>query len=130
MQTSPVGASPRAQRVHHVSILVTDLAKAEEFYGGVLGLRRLQRPGGPTRGLFFEVGDAQLHITLTDKAEPESLRHTAFEVDDLDAALREVANMGLPIWDDTPLPGWVRKQCRDPSGNGVELLQRVNGEMR
>jgi hypothetical protein len=42
-----------------------------------------------------------------------------------DAALREVARLGLPIWDDTALPGWVRKQCRDPSGNNVELLQRV-----
>jgi catechol 2,3-dioxygenase-like lactoylglutathione lyase family enzyme len=115
----------RACRVHHVSILVTDLAKAEEFYGGVLGLRRLVRPDGPTRGLFFEVGDAQLHVTLTEQPEPPSLRHTAFEVDDLQAALRGVAQMGLPIWDDTSLPGWVRKQCRDPSGNGVELLQRV-----
>jgi catechol 2,3-dioxygenase-like lactoylglutathione lyase family enzyme len=116
---------PRVQRVHHVSILVTDLAKAEEFYGGVLGLRRLVRPNGPTTGMFFEIGDAQLHVTLTDLPEPESLRHTAFEVDDLEAALRDVTRMGLPIWDDTPLPGWVRKQCRDPFGNGVELLQRV-----
>lgn len=121
----PSTIAPQALRVHHVSILVTDLAKADAFYGGVLGLRQLMRPNGHTHGLFFEVGDAQIHVTLTEQAEAPSLRHTAFEVADLDAALRDVDRMGLPVWDDTPLPGWVRKQCRDPFGNGVELLQRV-----
>ena len=130
MHTGRQDGAPRAHRVHHVSILVTDLAKAEEFYGGVLGLRQRTRPGGPTARAVLRGGRRPASSSrLTDQAEPASLRHTAFEVDDLEAALREVAHMGLPIWDDTPLPGWVRKQCRDPSGNGVELLQRVGGTL-
>jgi catechol 2,3-dioxygenase-like lactoylglutathione lyase family enzyme len=115
---------PRATRVHHVTVVVTDLEKAAAFYGGLLGLPRLPRPQ-TSPGLFFQAGEVQLHITLADQAEPPSPRHVAFEVDDLDAVLAGVAGMGLPVWDDSPIAGWVRKQCRDPFGNGVELLQRV-----
>ena len=54
---------PQAKRVHHVTVVVTDLEKAAAFYGGLLGLPRLPRPQ-TNPGLFFQAGDIQLHITL------------------------------------------------------------------
>ena len=32
------------ESLHHVSVTVTDLARARQFYGDVLGLRELPRP--------------------------------------------------------------------------------------
>ena len=114
------------ERIHHVSLMVTDLEQAEEFYGGVLGLAQLQRPDVPSRGLWYEIGGTQVHVILSEEPDPSSsARHTAFVVNDLAATLEKVAKMGLPIWSDIQIEGWTRKHCRDPFGNGIELLQRV-----
>lgn len=117
-----------ASQIHHVSVMVTDLEKADEFYGDVLGLERLPRPDFPSKGAWFEVGGSQVHVILTDKQDASSARHTAFVVDDLEAILSKLAQLKLPIWSDIPLDGWIRKHCQDPFGNGVELLQRIEAD--
>jgi len=110
-------------RIHHVTIMVTDLTRARAFYGEVLGLRELPRPNFPSLGIWYDIDGLQIHIILTQEVEPPSARHIAFEVDDLEATLTRVAQMGLPIWDDIQFVGWSRKHCRDPFGNGIELLE-------
>lgn len=113
----------RAKRIHHVSIMVTDLEEADNFYGGLLGLSKIHRPDVASIGLWYEVEGTEFHVIRTDTLSGESGRHTAFEVDDLEATLEKIEKRGLPIWGDTPVDGWVRKHCRDPFGNGVELMQ-------
>ncbi|MBT5873044.1 MAG: hypothetical protein HOH43_06460 [Candidatus Latescibacteria bacterium] len=113
------------QAVHHATIMVTDLEKAHAFYGGVLELPRIARPDFPSSGIWYEVDGVQIHLILTDQADPPSPRHIAFAVANLDSVLDRVAELGLRIWDDIPIEGWVRKHCSDPFGNGIELLQRV-----
>jgi glyoxylase I family protein len=117
-----------ASQIHHVSLMVTDLEKADDFYGDVLKLRRLPRPDFPSKGLWFEVGSCQLHVILTDQTEASSARHTAFVVDDLQAVVAKIEDRDLPIWSDIPLDGWERKHCHDPFGNGIELLQPIESD--
>ena len=88
------------------------------------GCRESHAPDFPSRGTWYEVDGMQVHIILAEQSDPPSTRHVAFVVDDLSATLNKVEDLGLPIWGDFQLEGWVRKHCRDPFGNGVELLQR------
>ncbi|MBP89173.1 MAG: hypothetical protein CMJ64_21055 [Planctomycetaceae bacterium] len=115
----------RAKRLHHVTVMVTDLEAADAFYGGLIGLAKIQRPDLPSQGIWYEIDGTQVHIILADRSDPPSPRHIAFEVDDLEVTLCTVEKMGLPIWSDIQVEGFVRKHCRDPFGNGIELLQRV-----
>lgn len=117
-----------ARKVHHATVLVNDLERAEEFYSGVLELPRIPRPSLPSKGAWYELAGVQLHLIWTEKCEEATARHVAFVVDDLDAVLVKVKAMGLPIWDDIQVEGFVRRHCRDPFGNGIELLQAVGTE--
>ncbi len=116
-----------AKRIHHVTVMVTDLEAADAFYGGAIGLAKIQRPDFPSEGIWYEIDGTQVHIILAERPDSSSPRHIAFEVDDLRATLSAVEKMGLPVWDDIQLEGFVRKHCRDPFGNGIELLQRHDG---
>jgi glyoxylase I family protein len=52
-----------ATAFHHFQLTVTDIEKSRAFYGGLLGLRELQRPEFPFAGAWFELANGQeLHI--------------------------------------------------------------------
>ena len=54
-----------AERIDHVTILVTDLDKARDFYARVLGLREVPRPPSfDFPGMWFKTGPAFLHPDL------------------------------------------------------------------
>ncbi|MFT3989015.1 VOC family protein [Aestuariivirga sp.] len=50
--------------IHHVSVPVRDLLAASQFYEGVLGFQRLPRPSFPVAGLWYKVGDRQIHLVV------------------------------------------------------------------
>ncbi len=55
-------------RVHHIAVLVPDLARAEAFYGGVLGLTVLARhtdAQGAPRSIWFALDGAFLAVELS-----------------------------------------------------------------
>jgi catechol 2,3-dioxygenase-like lactoylglutathione lyase family enzyme len=52
------------QTLHHVSIVVTDLAAATAFYGGLLGLQEVLRPAFDFEGAWYGLGDRQLHLIV------------------------------------------------------------------
>lgn len=54
--------------LHHVSLAVTDVARARRFYGDVLGLHELPRPPFPFDGAWYRVGDRQLHLVVAEHA--------------------------------------------------------------
>jgi len=52
----------------HVSITVTDVAKAREFYTDTLGFQEIARPAFNFPGIWYSLGgDLQLHIILNDQ---------------------------------------------------------------
>ena len=65
-------------RVHHLAIVVRDLAVAESFYSGVLGLpvtQRWQGPDGLPRSVWVHVGvkynDAVVHLYAAFQSRPD-----------------------------------------------------------
>jgi catechol 2,3-dioxygenase-like lactoylglutathione lyase family enzyme len=116
--------------VDHVQIAVPPQleAAAVDFYGRVLGLRRLPKPEGTEdpRGAWFDGGNVQVHIGVQGAGfTPAMKAHVGFVVDDL-AALQtalEAANSATKPGSD--LPGFKRIFTQDPAGNRLEFLQRT-----
>ena len=54
-------------RLQHAAFHTTDLEKARDFYGRILGLREIVRPNVMSSGIWYSAGpEHELHITLSD----------------------------------------------------------------
>ena len=110
----------------HVQIAITARgeAAARRFYGEVLGLREIPKPGplAGRGGVWFACGAQQLHCGVEEPIAP-SRRHPALLTDDLDAVRVRLEVAGFPIRSDAELPGYRRLYTEDPFGNRIELLQ-------
>ncbi len=139
--------------IHHVGLVVEDLDAAVAFYGALLGMEvierdRWRRPaplhdqavglagsaadGAMLRGsgsyleLWRYHAPAQMGDRPAERGAHElGLRHLAIEVDDVDAWLSRVeelggSRMGDPVeLDDS---GAAAVYCRDPFGTIIELM--------
>jgi catechol 2,3-dioxygenase-like lactoylglutathione lyase family enzyme len=118
------------ETLHHVSISVTDLARAKRFYGDVLGLMEIPRPAFDFAGAWYELGDRQVHLIV--HTTPRSLRGTT-EIDPRDGhfairvrshreTLAHLQAHGVAVRDNprnaTP---WEQIHVTDPDGNVIEL---------
>ena len=76
----------------HCSILITDLAKAREFYVGVLGLKEIAKPSTfDFVVIWFDLGGGQtLHLLQKPKPDTTSPRHFALTVADAKAAREHI----------------------------------------
>ena len=117
----------------HVSITVTDVAKAREFYTGVLGLAEIPRPAFDFPGIWYSLGgDLQLHIILNDElvrpaVEREKIvaryPHFALWTDDCDETAAKIEALGLVCRDVISGPTGLRQVfVKDPDGNMVEFI--------
>jgi catechol 2,3-dioxygenase-like lactoylglutathione lyase family enzyme len=118
-----------AGTVHHVSFRVTDLEVALEFYEGLLGCRRLDRPDDqmPVPGAWLAAGDTQVHLIMAPATEltgstptglTGSANHVAFHTDDLDAACAAFEERGFAVRRGALLPQFF---VQDPDGNLLEF---------
>jgi glyoxylase I family protein len=117
--------------LHHVSVCVSDLGRAKQFYGEVLGLSELARPDLGFPGAWYAVGDNQeLHLIVhppskTMRGTPEidgRDGHFAFRVSSYEETLarlreRQVAVIESPH-NKTP---WAQIYVTDPDGNVIEF---------
>ena len=125
--------------LNHIAVCVTDVARAKRFYGGVLGLREIDRPAFPFGGVWYELADGrQLHLIVHDR--PLTLRgttqidlrdgHLACGVADFDRAVAhlEAAGVECVVRPDNVTP-WKQIYFTDPDGNVIELnAERREGE--
>jgi catechol 2,3-dioxygenase-like lactoylglutathione lyase family enzyme len=117
----------RLTGIHHSSIVVTDMARARQFYSHVLGLVEVERPANfTTPVVWFEVGDEHIHLIPSDHPDTQSPRHFALHVDDARAARERLRSLGVAIEETVPIPGADRFFIRDPDGNTLELIQWFN----
>lgn len=108
----------------HVTVLVTDMARARAFYGQTLGLEEIGRPRSfDFKAVWYQVGDRQLHLLVKPEADTPSPRHFALRVRDVAAARARCALLGLPTAETTRIPGADRFFIRDPDGNRIEIIQ-------
>ncbi|NIR60651.1 MAG: glyoxalase [Gammaproteobacteria bacterium] len=116
--------------IDHVSLLVSDTARALEFYSGVLGLP--PDPGRPDLGFpgaWLTVGERQIHLLELPDPDPRTGRpahggrdrHLAMRVRDLDALTRALDDAGVTYT--LSRSGRRAVFCRDPDGNALELIE-------
>jgi catechol 2,3-dioxygenase-like lactoylglutathione lyase family enzyme len=121
------------KHVSHVSVTVTDVEKARDFYTRTLGLLEIPRPAFDFPGIWYSLGgDLQLHIILNDQlvrpaVEREKITarypHFALWTDDGDATAERIAALGLPCRDVISGPTGLRQVfVKDPDGNMVEFI--------
>lgn len=118
-------------RLDHV--LVTAPPGSEDiarwFYGTLLGLPETPKPPGLKErgGVWFTVGDRQLHIGIEDAPTNEgSRRHIALVVDDLAALRARLQAEGVAVTEDDLLfPGYRRFYGHDPFGSRIEFMQAL-----
>jgi glyoxylase I family protein len=120
----------------HVTIICADLAATRRFYVDVLGMTEVPRPAFKFPGLWFQLGNVQIHAT---QESPEAGRagwadqggkvisrghHFAFRVDDVSEALEMIEAHGVRIasaLQQRP-DGYRQVYLYDPDGHVVELV--------
>jgi glyoxylase I family protein len=121
------------KELNHVSITVTDVAKAREFYTGLLGLQEIPRPAFDFPGIWYSLGNGlSLHIILNDQlvrpaVEREKIQaryaHFALWTEDADECASRIGELGLPVRDVVSGPTGLRQIfIKDPDGNMVEFI--------
>lgn len=115
-------------RLDHVQIAApagceTD---ARRFFGDLIGLPELEKPEQLQKrgGVWFAVGDRQLHIGVEEDFAAARKAHPAFALPsaDLDLLAARLADSGMNVVWDSNLPGQRRFYCQDPWGNRIEFL--------
>lgn len=120
---------PEIVSLLHASLLVSDLARSQAFYEGVLGLEpNASRPEMSFAGVWYDIGDAQIHLICQPNPDPVlgrpehggRDRHTALGVkgwDELRARL-DTAALAYTL----SKSGRQALFVRDPDGNALELV--------
>ena len=120
----PQFATNTAVELDHVQIAAPPGCEAEarRFFGGLLELEELVKPE-PLQargGVWFAVGDRQLHIGVEPDFAPARKAHPAFRVSDGELDRLAAVLEGVE-WDDS-LPEVRRFYVADPWGNRIEIL--------
>ncbi|RLL47156.1 glyoxalase [Oceanobacillus piezotolerans] len=118
------------EEFHHVSLPVTDLEKAKDFYGDILGFKELDRPNFDFPGAWYQIGDQQLHLIVYK--DSETLRtsrkldsrdgHLAIRVKSYNDTRRYLEEAGVDILlKPESKSGFAQIFCQDPDGNMIEF---------
>jgi catechol 2,3-dioxygenase-like lactoylglutathione lyase family enzyme len=91
-------------------------------------MNELQKPPALAQrgGVWFEAGEARLHLGIEADFRPARKAHPAFLVDRLDEFIARLRAAGHAV--DTqqpPLEGYRRAHVHDPFGNRIELMERL-----
>lgn len=112
----------------HAAILVSNLEQSEQFYGTILGLKKVERPLN-FPGTWYQVGDFQIHLIVAPEVIPDQVnpdkwgrnRHLAFAVTDLEAAKQQLIISQCPV--QMSGSGRAALFTQDPDHNLIELSQ-------
>lgn len=101
-------------------------AQARRFFGDVLGLEEIDKPA-PLHGrggVWFALGDQQLHIGVQEPFSPARKAHPAFRCSApmLEPLAERLGAAGAPVRWDEELPAIRRFFTEDPWGNRIEIL--------
>ena len=118
-----------ATGVHHLSFTVKNLERSREFYEGVMGLSTIERPDMGIGGVWYEAGNAEVHLIELPSGTPHAspaekltplANHNAFAIDDYAKTLEYLKSKDVEVLETSPERGqmWIR----DPDGNVIELI--------
>ncbi len=113
----------RAHYLHHTTVAVTDLNRARDFYGRILGLKELPRRGvAGSDGAWYQVGPSQINLIRRETREPDSVRHFGICVDSIREAREVLKAEGVEMTDITQVGNINRFFFADPDGNRLEIV--------
>ncbi len=113
----------------HVSLLVSDVIRARNFYEQVLGLVPSPlRPVMSFDGVWYDLNGVQLHLFCLPNPEAGLARplhggrdrHVAFRVQNLDALCLRLQTHGVAYT--LSQSGRQALFCRDPDDNALEIM--------
>ncbi|MDP2570703.1 VOC family protein [Vibrio penaeicida] len=116
--------------INHIQITIPSGAQedAKAFYCNVLGLSEIKKPKTleGNGSIWLGLGDVAIHFAI----ENENYRaftsaHIAYEVDDLDMYKKTLEANGFIIKKSFQIPSVKRFEFRDPFGNQIELMERI-----
>lgn len=129
-------------KIDHIGIAVTSIEKSLKFYEGILGLKCEGEEvvsEQKVKTAFLPAGDSEIELLeATDPESPiarfiakkgEGIQHIALQVEDIEAALKELAAQGVRLIDTVPRLGAGAKRIAflhpaDASGVLVELSEK------
>lgn len=123
----------------HVAINCNDPIAIERFYTKYFGFQRARLiPLGDEQIVFLKSDNVYLEVLKAkgelpapkpggDGPQYSGLRHLAFQVDDINAKLKELGEEAEitqgPMNFDDFIPGWLTVWIADPEGNIIEISQ-------
>jgi catechol 2,3-dioxygenase-like lactoylglutathione lyase family enzyme len=99
---------------------------ARRFFGGLLGLTEVDKPASlrARGGVWFQIGDEQLHVGVEEPFRPATKAHPALRVrpDALEGLAARLEAAGVRVRWDHSLDDVARFFCDDPWGNRIEFV--------
>jgi predicted enzyme related to lactoylglutathione lyase len=110
-------------QIVHIEIPADDTAQGREFWGGLFGWQFQAFPGGPSEYHMMRISDTQ-GGAVTNMEPGKRGTRVYFDVDDIDAGVARVRELGGVADEKMPVPamGWF-STCKDPHGNEFGLWQ-------
>ena len=110
----------------HAAILVSELEKADYFYGTILEIPQAERSLN-FPGTWYQLGDCQIHLIRASAVIPDLVnnekwgrnRHLAFSVDNLEEFKQKLSDNNCTF--QMSSSGRAALFVQDPDGNIIEL---------
>ena len=116
----------RISGTHHVALKTPNFERLREFYVQVIGLPQVGAFPGQ-RIIFLEAGPTTIELIEAAGTSPGAdgaWAHFAFEVEDVDAAYRELSDKDVAFHvEPKDIYGARIAFFKDPDGNELELFQ-------
>ena len=126
------------ETLHHVAVVVSDLARSKEFYSNLLGLQEIDRPPFPFDGAWYRIGDGDLHLIVANdptfrlgKGINTQDCHFAIRVKSFRRTLAYLESQGFRATGDDPfrsmrvnpksVAGFPQIYIMDPDRNIIEM---------
>lgn len=116
--------------LHHISLNVTDLKRAKDFYEKTLCLKEIPRPDFDFPGAWYEIEKQQLHLIVDlssqtirqNKSLSSREGHFALRVENYYDTLKWLKQNDVAILEKPDgKSGFAQIFCADPDGNLIEL---------
>ena len=123
-------------KIHHVAIICSDYEISKEFYVEKLGfeiIREIYREERQSYKLDLKLGESQIELFSFPNSPkrpsyPEAcgLRHLAFEVNDIEEAVKELKGKNIQV-EEVRIDEYTEKKFtffNDPDGLPLELYEK------
>jgi catechol 2,3-dioxygenase-like lactoylglutathione lyase family enzyme len=112
--------------IDHVQLAIPRGAEeaARRFYGGVLGMREVDKPAELEKrgGCWFESGPVRIHLGVEEEFRPAKKAHPGLRCAEYEALLSRLREAGVDFQEDRNRPGVRRCHVSDCFGNRLELI--------